>query len=140
VETTAYPGKKYQGAIKYVSPRVDVHTRTIKIRVDVENPDHTLKLGMFVSGTIDYTSSEKYLTVLNSAMVDMDGGSVVFVPEADHQNEYEMRSLALGRVGESYSQVLDGLAEGEQYVAQGAFELKAEIVTEALGGHAGHGH
>ncbi len=140
VETAAYAGVKYMGVVKYISPRVDEHTRTIKIRVDVENPDHTLKLGMFVTGTIDYTSNAEYLTVLNAAMIEMYGKTVVFVPSHQDENEYEMRELKLGRVGEEYTQVLAGLSENEAYVARGAFELKAELVTSSLGAHAGHGH
>jgi len=36
--------------------------------------------------------------------------------------------------------IINGVVEGDRYVSSGAFELKAKIVTSALGEHAGHNH
>ena len=48
--------------------------------------------------------------------------------------------VTIGGSDDRLTEILGGLEEGAEYVAAGAFELKAKIVTSALGGHAGHGH
>jgi Cu(I)/Ag(I) efflux system membrane fusion protein len=46
--TEAYPGQTFKGRISFISPTLDPKTRTIKLRVNVDNPDEKLKPGMFV--------------------------------------------------------------------------------------------
>ena len=63
--------------------------------------------------------------------------SVVFV-ETD--KGYAVTPVVLGQTDGSHAEVIAGLAPGQRYVADGAFELKARIITNGLGAHAGHGH
>lgn len=48
----ALPGRIIEGRVTFVQPIVDEATRTIRIPVQVENKDHALKPGMFVSASI----------------------------------------------------------------------------------------
>ena len=48
----ALPGVKKRGKIAFISPIVDPHTRTVSVRVNVENSDDVLKPGMFVRGVV----------------------------------------------------------------------------------------
>ncbi len=50
--TEAYPGEVFKGPISFISPTVDPKTRTIKLRVNVSNPDAKLKPDMFVRAVI----------------------------------------------------------------------------------------
>lgn len=50
--TEAYPGQVFKGRITFISPMLDAATRTIKLRVNVDNADGTLKPGMFVRGIV----------------------------------------------------------------------------------------
>ncbi len=52
IETEAYPGEKFKGWIAFIDPVLDRKTRTIKIRVNVENEDGRLKPGMFVRSIV----------------------------------------------------------------------------------------
>lgn len=60
VELTArsLPGEKFQGEIAFVDPLVDDSTRTIKVRVGVDNPERRLKPGMFVTARIGVSLGE----------------------------------------------------------------------------------
>jgi Cu(I)/Ag(I) efflux system membrane fusion protein len=51
----SHPGESFKGRISFIDPMVDPATRTATIRVAVENPDRTLKPGMFASATIAVT-------------------------------------------------------------------------------------
>ncbi len=48
--TEAYPGENFMGRIAFIDPVLDDRTRTVKVRVNVENPEGKLKPSMFVRG------------------------------------------------------------------------------------------
>lgn len=48
VEVEALPGERVEGTISYIDPFIHEHTRTAKVRVNVDNRDGRLKPGMFV--------------------------------------------------------------------------------------------
>lgn len=50
--TESLPGRTFKGMLTFVSPLVDEESRTVKIPVHIENRDHALKPGMFMSATI----------------------------------------------------------------------------------------
>ena len=51
-ETEAYPGRTFRGRITFIDPVLDGRTRTVKVRVNVPNPDGALKPDMFVRGRV----------------------------------------------------------------------------------------
>lgn len=51
--TPSFPGKTYKGKIIFIEPVLDMATRTVKVRVDAENPDYELKPHMFVNAEIE---------------------------------------------------------------------------------------
>ncbi len=52
-EAAAFPGVRFDGTIAFVSPTMDAMTRTVKVRVDVANPDLKLKPEMFVRAQVN---------------------------------------------------------------------------------------
>jgi len=52
-ETEAYPGEKFTGRVAFIQPTLDEKTRTIRLRVNVENPRGRLKPGMLARGVIE---------------------------------------------------------------------------------------
>ncbi len=51
-ETEAYPGEKFTGTIAFIDPVLNEKTRTVKVRVNVPNPDGRLKPGMFIRAIV----------------------------------------------------------------------------------------
>jgi cobalt-zinc-cadmium efflux system membrane fusion protein len=78
------------------------------------------------------------LVVEKAAVQVLGDEQVVFV--ADGPGRFKPVEVVTGDSNSRYIRVLSGLDLGTEYVAAGAFELKAKIVTSSLGGHAGHGH
>ena len=134
--TAAYPNKTFNGKVVYVSPQVDEHTQAIKVRVDIKNPDHLLRLGMFVSGELIYASSEKVLVVSLNAVQQLNEEDVVFV--AEEGNNLKVREVVLGRTVKDNVEIKKGLNKGEVVVTQGSFYLKSEQAKEIFGD--GHNH
>jgi Cu(I)/Ag(I) efflux system membrane fusion protein len=47
----AYPGRDFEGKVAFIDPVLDPRTRTVKVRLNVDNPDASLKPDMFVRAT-----------------------------------------------------------------------------------------
>jgi cobalt-zinc-cadmium efflux system membrane fusion protein len=135
VRSTAFPDKIFKGKVVFVSPRIDKHTQTIRIRADVDNHDHLLRLGMFVTGDLIFTTGGEALSVSQSAVQQIDDEFVVFVPKED---EFESKEIKTGREFGDYVEVLNGLEEGQKIVSNGSFALKSELQKGAFGD--GHNH
>jgi cobalt-zinc-cadmium efflux system membrane fusion protein len=125
------------GTIDYVSPVVGEVTRTATARIVLPNPDGLWRPGLFVSATLSVSETEVAVMIPRTAAQYLDEEWVVFVEEGDG---FEPVPVSLGRSYEDRVEVLGGLAAGQRYVAEGAFECKAKVVTENIDPHAGHGH
>ncbi|MDA0989921.1 MAG: efflux RND transporter periplasmic adaptor subunit [Verrucomicrobia bacterium] len=51
-QTEAYPGRTFRGTIAFIDPVLNEKTRTVKVRVNVDNRSGDLKPGMFVRATV----------------------------------------------------------------------------------------
>jgi cobalt-zinc-cadmium efflux system membrane fusion protein len=127
-----------EGAIEYVTPVMDAQTRRITARVVLQNGNNTWRPGTFVNAHMETGDGEDGLVVEKKAVQILDGKSVVFIQH--EPNTFKPVEVTTGRSDSRLIRILEGLAAGDQYVNNGAFELKAKIVTSTLGGHAGHGH
>lgn len=134
--TSAFPDKEFNGEVVYISPQVDEHTQSIKVRVDVENHEHLLRLGMFLSGKLIYASDKKALAVPVSAVQQLNEKDIVFA--AEKEDIFKLKEVELGQRSNEYVEVKKGLKEGDVVVTQGSFYLKSERAKEAFGD--GHGH
>jgi Cu(I)/Ag(I) efflux system membrane fusion protein len=52
IAAEALPGRRFDGRVTFVQPIVNEETRTVRVPIHVENKDHALKPGMFVSAVI----------------------------------------------------------------------------------------
>ena len=127
----------FSGKIIYVAPVVDETTRTGLVRVLLPNDPGWLRPGEFASGIILAESKGDRVLVQSDAVQILGGESVVFVPEG---KDFSPREIRTGKTVGGVTEILSGLAPGENYVTQGAFELKSMVLTQGIGAHAGHGH
>jgi membrane fusion protein, heavy metal efflux system len=138
VLVTGAPGNlPEEGTIAYVAPLVEEQTRTVLARVVLPNPDGLWRPGLFVEARISEGGRNAAVTVPKTAVQRVAGEPVVFV-ETD--GGYESVPVAIGHSDKTHIEVRSGLRPGQRYVARGAFELKAKVVTSGLDPHAGHGH
>jgi RND family efflux transporter MFP subunit len=131
ITVDAYPGRTFQGHVEEILPQVDMTTRTVKVRLAVNNPSVALKPGMFVS--VDLKSGlGRQLTVPASAVFQTGLRQVVFV---DHgSGSLEPKDVSLGaRVGDDFV-VLKGLQAHQQIVTSANFLLDSESQLQAAAG------
>jgi membrane fusion protein, heavy metal efflux system len=129
---TAFPGAEFHGKVIYVAPIVDEHTRTITIRASIPNRNGRLKPQMFGELHVPIGGISKGLLV-PAESVQKDGvATYVFV--ATNDTTFERREVSLGATFDSMVEVKDGIRPGERVVTNGSFQLKSELMKEALEG------
>ena len=123
------------GKIFYLSPTLDEHTRTATARVRLNNTMGSWKPGMFVSSRVltDLIKVEQAVT-LNSIQ-NFDGQKVVFVKDG---YGFKPQPITIGKTNTKYAEILSGLNKDQNYIAQGAFVIKSELLKESFGGDHDH--
>ena len=127
ITTNAYPNKEFKGKVSFIDPVLDTRTRTVKLRVVLNNTNDEFKPGMFVEGKIRGISStkEQLLSIPSTAVLWTGERSVVYLKSSPTEPVFEMREVKLGNtIGENY-EVLSGLQNGDEIVTNGTFTIDA---------------
>lgn len=136
VSVHSYPGEQFAGRVIFINPMVDDTTRTIKVRVALDNASGRLKPNMFVTAGIIAPLGEQ-LVIPVSALLDTGISKVVYVVQSE--DTFVQREIVIGQETEGFIQVLSGLQAGETVVTQAAFLIDSQTKLGALGGHGSHG-
>jgi len=117
------PTLRIQARVSYIQPLVDPATRTLKVRLELNNPGYKLKPDMFVDVTFQVGGQQR-LSVPAEAVLDAGTTKTVFV---DRSNGFlEPRHVETGlRMGDRI-EILRGLQKRERIVVSGAFLLNSE--------------
>jgi cobalt-zinc-cadmium efflux system membrane fusion protein len=127
-----------EGVIKYITPMIDSETRRVTTRIILPNPKRVWRPGAFVNATVQNSDGAVGVIVKKESVQIVNEKTVVFVQE--EKNTYRQVAVVTGLSDSENVIILEGVTKGTRYVSQGAFELKAQIVTSSLGEHAGHNH
>jgi Cu(I)/Ag(I) efflux system membrane fusion protein len=127
--TLAYlPGRTWRGPVTYIAPTVEEKTRTVKVRVEVDNPDGALKPEMFADVMLK-SGVGAGLVVPDTALLRTGERTLVFVDRAD--GALEPREVSVGFKVAQGSQVLSGVGEGDRVVTGANFLLDSESSLKA---------
>jgi RND family efflux transporter MFP subunit len=99
---------------------VDPDTRTVKVRTEVANPDGRLKPDMFANVQIVTALNRTAISIPESAVLNDEGKSVVFVAERDG---YKKRQVQPGIHNNDRVEIVDGLNAGDKVVVKGNYLL-----------------
>lgn len=116
----AFPGTTFSGTVILVSSVVDPETRTVKVRTELANPDGRLKPDMFANVQIITDLHRTAISIPQSAVLDDNGKSVVFVSEG---SGYVKRGVNLGIQGNGRVEIIEGLQAGDKVVVKGNYLL-----------------
>jgi Cu(I)/Ag(I) efflux system membrane fusion protein len=133
-----YPNERFHGTVTFIEPVVNEETRTVRVRIESNNPNGKLKPNMFVQANIDVPFTGKVL-VPTSAIVNTGKRSVVWVEVKP--NVFEPRDVVVGMSSDTISEILSGLNEGEQVAVSGGFLIDSESALRqpsVADPHAGH--
>jgi len=127
VTTNAYPNKEFKSKVDFIDPALNTKTRTVTLRVVLNNKDDVFKPGMFVTANIEgvKNKNKEALSIPASAVLWTGERSVVYLKTNPDQPVFEMREVTLGnQIGNEY-EVVKGLFAGNEIVTNGAFTVDA---------------
>ena len=125
ISTPAIPGRSWTGQVEFIYPEVNPVTRTLRARIEVQNPDEALLLNMYVQ--VDLSSGSQSgdsVTVPREAvMLTGEREIVVKYLGAGHFQPVEIKS---GLWGDHRVEIREGIEEGDDIVVSGQFLIDSE--------------
>jgi len=138
VTLRALPTEPIEGKVTFIYPVLNPETRTVAVRIELPNPEGLMKPAMYADVVFHIGEAGTVAAVPNSAVIDSGTRQVVLVAKGD--GRFEPRAVKLGRRGEGYVEVLEGVSAGEEVVTSATFlidaesNLKAALQTFSQGG------
>jgi membrane fusion protein, heavy metal efflux system len=125
IRLNAYPDHVVTGKISEIDAVLDPSIRTAKVRIQVPNPDHLMRIGMFATATFHGRRQVDHTSVPASAILHLHDRDWVYVPAG------EGKFKRVGVVGgamlpDGMQEVTSGLAAGQQVVTR-ALELQNTV-------------
>jgi Cu(I)/Ag(I) efflux system membrane fusion protein len=121
---TGLPGKVFTGELTYIYPYAESKTRTVKVRMEFDNPELLLKPDMFADVTVYAGRQVDAVAVPSEAVIRSGLREQVFVVR--EPGKFEPREVKLGVSSEGWTQIRKGVKPGEQVVVSAQFLLDSE--------------
>tara|TARA_R110002094_G_scaffold213537_2_gene183993 strand:+ start:2425 stop:3708 length:1284 start_codon:yes stop_codon:yes gene_type:complete len=118
------PGRQWTGKVDYVYPEVNPKTRTARVRMRFDNTDGTLLPGMFAELNIQGARTGRQLLVPRESVI-RTGQSDRLVLALDG-GAFKSVTVKVGRVGEKYAEILEGVMSGDTVVTSAQFLIDSE--------------
>ena len=131
VAVAAYPDEAFAGVVDLVSPSMEESSRTVKVRIEVPNPDGRLLAGMFADVQLFLPGTATALAVPTAAVLSDEGREFVFVHH--HDDFYVRRPVTVGRAAGGWTEILAGLTTAQTVATEGAFLLKSDVLRAKMG-------
>ncbi len=122
--------KEVAGTVTSLLPGLDARTQARRARITLTGaPPAGLAAGQFVNARIASGSASGAVVISLSAVKQLEGRDVVFVPGESKEGKpgFRAQPVVLGERGRLRVAIRSGLAAGDRFVTDGAFLLKAEI-------------
>jgi len=120
VSPVAYPSHEpFEGRITSISPVIDPYSRTFAIEAAVENPEKTLRPGMYVNVEIIVASLPDTLILPVEAVVNRNGEDMVFLVTEGNSYHAEMRPVRPGLEDKGLVEIQDGLTAEDLVIVEG---------------------
>jgi Cu(I)/Ag(I) efflux system membrane fusion protein len=131
VTLRAFPTEPHDGVVTFIYPEMmKPETRTVSVRIELPNPDGEMRVGMYADVVFHPNGDgAKVTAVPDSAIIDSGTRQVVLVAKGD--GRFEPRAVKLGRRGEGYAEITEGIKPGEEVVTSANFLIDAESNLKA---------
>ncbi|MBY0334288.1 MAG: efflux RND transporter periplasmic adaptor subunit [Acetobacteraceae bacterium] len=126
VRARGLPGRTFEGHVALLYPQLDMQTRTARLRVELANPDGALLPGMFAEAEVAAggAETEPVVAVANGAVIATGTRQLVILDRGG--GRFEPREVKTGRRGEAFTEIREGVAEGDRVVVSANFLIDAE--------------
>ncbi|MCY3774569.1 MAG: efflux RND transporter periplasmic adaptor subunit [Candidatus Aminicenantes bacterium] len=124
IEISSLPGRKFRGAVRFLSPAFSGRTRTLKVSLELIDPDPILRADMYANVTFDVSSVRGALAVPEDSVIHSGRRNLVVLDLAN--GAFQVREVVLGRNGNGFWEVRKGLSDGDQVVISSQFLIDSE--------------
>jgi len=121
VAVAPFPAETFHGVVTVISPIIDVRTRTLRVKAQIENPDGRLRPGLFARADLGIAVREAILLVPEEAILLRSDGSVVF--RRTEGNRVERVIVETGEHRGNRVEIAHGLEPYDQVVTRGQTRL-----------------
>jgi len=126
VHVLAYPDQVFVGKVTLIEPTLDPLSRTVKIWIQLDNPQGLMKPNMFARIALVLKQNDEALVVPNEAIIEANSEKFVFVHDGKNFKRVE---ITLGAADDQYSEVTDGLVPGDEVAMQGNRQIYTMWLT-----------
>ncbi len=130
VTVDAYSDLDFEGVVDNVFPVIEGKSRTLTVRVGIENPDALLLPGMFARAMITVAEFENAVVVPSLSLDKDDDGYKIFT--VDNNNTIHAKPVEVAYVTTDYTVIESGLYEGELVVTDTPQELRDGMPVEVI--------
>jgi membrane fusion protein, heavy metal efflux system len=125
IRLNSYPDRVVTGTISEIDAVLDPSIRTAKVRIQVPNPDHLMRIGMFATATFHGRRPQDHTSVPSAAILHLHDRDWVYVPAGNGKFK------RVGVVGGAMlpggmQEVISGINAGQQVVSR-ALELENTV-------------
>jgi RND family efflux transporter MFP subunit len=131
VTVDSYPGRSFYGRIDQILPQVDLATRTVRVRLVIENPGVRLKPGMYVNCDLK-SPLGRQLVIPTSAVFQTGTKQMAFLYEGNGM--IQPKEIVTGPQAGDDVVVLKGLRPHQQIVTSANFLIDSESQLQAAAG------
>ena len=124
VRVRSLPGRTFGGTVGLVYPQVNKETRTIRVRIELANPEGILLPDMYADVDLVTGDADPVLAVPEDSVIDTGARKVVLVEKGE--GRFEPREVSTGERGGGLVRIRQGLSAGETVVTSANFLIDAE--------------
>jgi RND family efflux transporter MFP subunit len=121
VKAVSIPSRSFKGVIKAIIPSADPMSKTLRIKVAIDNPDQAIKHGMSGMGQMSLEKLQGVVIPRNQLKI-MEGE--FYVVKADEKGRAAHVKITPGYYNEEHALILKGLSPGDRIISHGHDTLK----------------
>ena len=116
--------KGIKGKIDYIYPELDPITRSLRVRVVLDNPNTHLRPNTLAKVSLFGGADQDVLLIPQEALIQTGKQNRVIVKASD--NSFSAKAVTVGMLSQGRAEITSGLDEGERVVISGQFLLDSE--------------
>jgi len=129
ISVRSLPERSLTGRVSLIYPQVGEATRATRVRIEIANPDGVLLPNMYAEVGIGSADATPVIAVPDSAVINSGTAQVVILDRGE--GRFEPREVKIGLRGDGFTEIREGIAEGDRVVVAANFLIDAESNLKA---------